>query len=369
MQAGCLADPWPDTVRGVDSVTRARRERCHTFLHGDGRVAPGDLLASIGDVVPDVYGEGGVVADLEAMVADLLGFEAAVFLPSGTMAQAAVLRVHADRRNSRTVLWHPACHLDTHEEDAYARVHGLSRRTVGQRHRLITREDLDQVAEPVAALLLELPQRDLGGQLPPWDELVEQVGWAREQGVAVHLDGARLWEAGAGYGRPPAEVASLFDTAYVSFYKGIGALAGCCVAGTRDTIAQVRLWRRRLGGTLFGLWPAAASAFHLLPERLAEMPGRLTHARAIAGALAGVDGVSVVPDPPQTPMMHLLFAVPREQFIDNARRLADEQGIWTWAEPMTTDDPDVVRCELSVGRATCSLEPPQVAAALHALSR
>lgn len=267
------------------------------------------------------------------------------------------------------MLWHPACHLDTHEEDAYARVHGLARRTVGERHRLITRQDLEAVAEPVAALLLELPQRDLGGQLPPWDELLGQVAWARERGAAVHLDGARLWEAATGYGRPPAEVAALFDTAYVSFYKGIGVLAGCCVAGPPETVAQVRLWRRRLGGTLFGLWPAAASALHLLPDRLAEMPARLRHARDLAAALADVDGVRVVPDPPQTPMMHLLFEVSRERFVENARRLADEQGIWVWPEPMATDDPEVVRCELSVGRATCRLEPEQVAAVLQALRR
>jgi hypothetical protein len=81
------------------------------------------------------------------------------------------------------------------------------------------------VAEPLAALLVELPQREIGGLLPAWDDLVAQVGWARDRDTAVHLDGARLWEAAAGYERSPAEVAALFDSVYVSFYKGIGALA------------------------------------------------------------------------------------------------------------------------------------------------
>lgn len=319
--------------------------------------------------MPDAYGEGGVVAELESMVAELLGFPAAVFLPSGTMAQAATLRVHADERGRRTVLWHPMCHLETHEGDAYSRLHALAGRTVGDEHRLLTLGDLETVAEPVAALLLELPQRDLGGQLPQWDDLAAQVAWAHDNGAAAHLDGARLWEASAGYGRSPAEIAALFDTAYVSFYKGIGALSGCCVAGSPDVVAQVREWRRRLGGTLYGLWPAAASAFHLLRERLAEMPKRLVHARAISAALTEVNGVRVVPDPPQTPMMHLLFDVAPERFVANARRLADEQGIWVWPQPVTTGDPGVVRCELSVGRATCRLEPEQVAAALQALCR
>jgi threonine aldolase len=352
----------------VDDETRARRNNCHTFVHGDGLVQPAELLAGIGaEVVPDVYGEGGVVADLESTVADLLGFPAAVFLPSGTMAQAAVLRVHADERGRRAVLWHPMCHLATHEGDAYVRVHSLIGRSVGARHRLLTRSDLDGVAEPLAAVLWELPQRDLGGQLPDWQDLVDQVAWARGRGAAAHLDGARLWEASAGYERPVSEIAGLFDTAYVSFYKGIGALPGCCVVGPQQTVDQVRDWRQRLGGTLYAMWPAAASALKALPERLGEMPARLEHARAIAAALADVDGVRVVPDPPHTPMMHLLFSVPADRFIANARRLADDDGIWVWPEPGPTDDPDVVRCELSVGRATCRLDPHQIVEILRSL--
>jgi len=358
----------------VDEQTRARRAACTTFLGGDGWVRPAELLASIPpDVYPDSYGEGGAVTDLERYVAELLGKPAAVFLPSGTMAQGATLRVHADRRASRTVLWHPACHLEQHEEQAHTRLHGLIGRPVGARHRLIELADLAAVAEPIAALLLELPQRDLGGQLPDWDELARQLDWARDRGAAVHLDGARLWEASAGYQRQPAEVAALFDTVYVSFYKGIGALPGCCVAGSEADVAEVREWRRRLGGTLYGLWPAAASALSLLPERLAEMPARLAHARAIAAAVAELPGVSglprisVIPDPPQTPMLHLLFRCPAEKFAENVRRLAEQDGVWTWEEAQPTDDPAVVRCELSVGRATCQLPPGRVAEILNSL--
>jgi len=354
----------------MDDQTRARRAACTTFLNGDGLVRPADLLATIGpDTEPDVYGDGGVVAELEREVAELLGKPAGVFLPSGTMAQGATLRVHADRRTSRTVLWHPHCHLDQHELQAHARLHDLLGRPVGAPDRLIRLTDLTAVAEPVAALLLELPQRDLGGQLPDWAELTEQVAWARDRGVATHLDGARLWEASAGYQRPPAELAALFDTVYVSFYKGIGALPGCCVAGPAADVAEVREWRRRLGGTLHGLWPAAASARALLADRLAEQPARLAHARAIAAALAGVPGIRVVPEQPQTPMMHLLFEVPASRFSENARRLAEQDRIWVWPEPMPTGDPAVVRCELGVGRATCQLPADRVAQILGELLR
>jgi len=352
----------------VDDQTRARRDRCTRFLAGDGLVPPAEQLAAVpSGTVPDVYGDGGVVAELERYVADLFAKPAAVFLPSGTMAQGATLRVHADSRGQRTVLWHPQCHLDTHELGAHTRLHGLVGRPVGDRDRLLTRADLEAVAEPAAALLLELPQRDLGGQLPAWADLVDQLGWATDRGLATHLDGARLWEAAAGYGRPPGEIAAQFDSVYVSFYKGIGALPGCCVAGSAELVAQVREWRRRLGGTLYGLWPAAASALALLPGRLAEMPARLDHARAVADVLRELPGVRVVPDPPQTPMMHLLLRVSADRFADNARRLAERQLIWVWPEATPTADPDVVRVELGVGRATCSLSVSTVAATVAAL--
>lgn len=326
-------------------------------------------MASIGvNAEPDVYGDGGVVAELEQTVADLLGKPAAVFLPSGTMAQGATLRVHADRRTSRTVAWHPTSHLELHEQQAHTQLHALTGRPVGPRDRLLTLADLEEVAEPLAALLLELPQREIGGQLPAWTDLVDQVQWARGRGAAGHLDGARLWEASVGYQRTPAQVAELFDTVYVSFYKGIGALPGSCVLGPEDDVAQVREWRRRLGGTLNALWPLAASALTRLPERLAEMPGRLSHARDIAAALRDVPGVRVVPDPPHVPMMHLMLDVDADRFAANARRLAENTGVWTWPQAIPTIDPTVVRCELAVGRATCQLTPAAIVDALGHLT-
>jgi threonine aldolase len=346
----------------------ARRAACTETFLGNGLGKPAEVLASIGaDVEPDVYGEGGVVADLEREVAGLLGKPAALFLPSGVMAQPAMLRVHADARGHRTVLWHPYCHLARHENEAFARLHGLFGRPVGEVTRLIRLEDLDQVAEPVAALLLELPQRDLGGQLPSFEDLTAQVQWARDRGAAAHLDGARLWEASAGYGRSPAEIAALFDTVYVSFYKGVGALPGCCVAGSAADIAQLKEWRQRLGGTLFALWPAAASARNLLPAALAEMPARFEHAQAIAAALAGVPGIRLVPGTPQTPMMHLLFSTTVERFAENAKQLAEKEGRWVWPKPVPTEDPAVVRVELTVGSATLRHDPAFIAATLAGL--
>lgn len=359
-----------DKVVPVDDEIRARRDRCTDAFHGHGLVNAAALLASVpADTRVDVYGDGGVVAELERHVAELLGKPAAVFLPSGTMAQAATLRVHADARLSRTVLWHPECHLEVHEDQAYARLHNLTGRPVGERQALLTLDDLAAVAEPFAALVLELPQGALGGQIPGWDELVEQTRWARERGAAVHLDGARLWEAAAGYERPVADIAALFDTVYVSFYKGVGALPGCCVAGPSAEVGEVREWRHRLGGRLYGLWPSAASALSLLPGAIAQMPARMAHARAIADALAGVPAVRAVPDPPQTPMLDLLLSVTVETYLANAKRLADEKGFWVWPRAAITGDPAVLRVQLEVGSATMRHDPAFIAEILESLTR
>jgi threonine aldolase len=344
------------------------RQACDRALAGHGPQRAADLLATIPpDTAVDRYGDGGVVAELEEEVAGVLAVEAAVYLPSGIMAQQAALRVHADHRGRSTVVYHPQSHVEVHEGRPLERLQGLVGRPAGHRDRLLLRDDLDAVAGPPAALLVELPQRDLGGQLPPWDDLVAQVTWARERGAAAHLDGARLWEASAGYGRPPAEVAALFDTVYVSFYKGIGALAGCCLAGPDDVVAEVREWRRRLGGTLFGLWPGAASALTCLRRRLPLMPGYLERAREVAAAVRDLPGVTVVPDPPQTPMLHLLLRTGAAEFAAAARGLARD-GLWTWERATPTADPGVQRVELPVGDATMALPTEEIRDAIAALA-
>ena len=363
------ASPGPGRAAGnpgaasLDSAAElaALRTTCTRFLTGHGAGRAADLLATIPpDTVTDRYGDGGAVTELESEIMLVLGKPAAVFVPSGTMAQQAVLRVHADRRDRRVVVFHPACHIDTHEGRGYERLHQLTGRPAGERDRLLGLADLEQVAEPVGSLVIELPQRDLGGQQPDWATLNAQLGWARERGAAVHLDGARLWESAAGYGKPPADIAGLFDTVYVSFYKGLGALPGCCVAGPEDVIAQVREWRHRMGGTLFGLWPNAASALSCLARRLPMMPRYLSHTRAIADALRDLPGATIVPDPPQTPMLHLLLRTTAEDFTAAARRLATEQGLWTWPAAMGTPDPGTQRVELAVGDATLALRPGEV---------
>ncbi|MDP9341994.1 MAG: beta-eliminating lyase-related protein [Actinomycetota bacterium] len=347
---------------------QALRASCTRFLYGHGFRSPADLLSELPDeIAPDRYGEGGVVAELEAEVATLLGKPAGVFLPSGTMAQQITLRVHADRRGSRTVVFHPTCHLDVHEGKGYERLHGLVGRPAGDAHRLLALEDLQGVAERPAALLLELPQREIGGPLPAWDDLVAQVEWAHGRGAAVHMDGARLWGCGPFYQRTLAEIAEPFDTVYVSFYKQLGGITGSCVAGPEDIVAEVREWRRRHGGTLFALWPYAASALASMRRRLPSMPRYVEHARAIAAAVGDLPGLEVVPDPPPAGTMHLLLHAPADRLRAASLRLAREDGIWTWPRPEPTAAPGVQEVELEVGDATLEFDPAEVRDVLEVL--
>jgi threonine aldolase len=363
----------PDMSEPISPAeARALRESCDRSIAGHGLRTPADTLAELATLSPgelsvDIYGEGGSVGILEEEVRALLGMAAAVFMPSGTMIQQSALRIHADRRRSRVVGFHPTCHLELHEDKAYQRLHGLIGLPVGQRNSLITRADLEGIHEPIAVLLLELPQREIGGQLPAWEDLVAQVGWARDHGAAVHLDGARLWECGPFYDRPLSEICALFDSVYVSFYKGLGGVAGGMLLGEDDFITEAREWRHRHGGTLFNLWPYAATALAGLRNRLPRMPAGYKHARAIAAELAKVDGVQLVPDPPQTPMMHILLQTTDEQFNAGVRRLATEEKLWTWGRPTPADAPGHYWVELNVGDATLALTPAEVVGAVRAL--
>lgn len=320
------------------------------------------------DVEADRYGAGGVVETLEQEVAELLGTEAALFFPTGTMAQQIDLRIHGDRRGRRSVVWHPTCHLEWHEGRAYQRLHGLIGVPAGKLRVPLRLEDLAGVAESPAALLLELPQRELGGTLPTWGELEAMVDWARGRGAAVHMDGARLWEAAPFYGRPESEVAGLFDSIYVSFYKGLGGIAGCCLAGAADVVAEASEWRTRHGGGVFALWPYAASALASLRLRRDRMADYWDHAKAIATALDSRAAATVLPDPPQTRMMHLELRVTPEELRARAVALAESEGIWTFAEPFAVDGPSQLRLELSVGDATLAFDPDEVRALVERLA-
>jgi threonine aldolase len=319
----------PSEPRDPHAVRRA----CRRFLTHHYRQSPRDILAELAawadpELESDTYGSGALIADFEAEIAALLGKEAALFLPSGTMAQPIALRIWADRAQNSTVAFHPTCHLELHEQSGYRVLHNLRGVLVGSPYRLLTRSDLDGIRESVSVLLLELPQREIGGQLPTWEELEAQCAWARERGARLHLDGARLWECQPFYDRSYAEIAGLFDSVYVSFYKTLGAMAGAALAGPADLIDEARIWQRRQGGNLIRLFPYVLSARKALAERLERIPAYVAHAQEVASAIAALPGCTLLPDPPQTNMFHLFIQGERGALERALLEVAAESGVW-----------------------------------------
>lgn len=333
------------------------------FLHAPIRRKPRmmleQMLALVDDDTP-ADGPEGPVAVLERRLADLLGKESALFFPSGTMAQQTALRVHADRRGRRTFAAHPQSHLDVWEEQGYNAVHGLRLRRTGDLHELMTAVDLAAIGEPLAAAVWELPQRDLGGLLPEWDDLCEQVALVRATGAAAHLDGARLWEAQTYYQRPFGEIAALFDTVYVSLYKSLQGVRGAVLASDAATVEVARVWRQRLGGGIRDAWPLALAALVHLGTLADEMPAYREHAIAIAAAI-NTDGTArAYPDPPQTPLFHIHLPAPRQAVEQAGADIVAEHGIQLWGRVRSASEPGRCAFEVSVGANAMEFTPDEV---------
>ncbi len=277
------------------------------------------------------------------------------------MAQQIALRIHCDRRGVSTVGLHPTCHLELHEHGGYAHLHGLKAELIGDRDRLITIEDLEALRAPIGALLIELPQREIGGRLPEWEDLLAQIQWARDRGIATHLDGARIWESAPYYDRTYSEIGALFDTVYVSLYKGLCGLAGSVLTGPDDLIAEARVWRRRHGGALASLFPLAASAQRGLDQLVPQMPQFLAHARALAGALSQLAGIDVVPDPPQTPLFHVHLRGDLRTVQERALDVAQERRVWLFHRVVPSVVPNVNTIEVNVGEPALEISPEEAA--------
>ncbi|WP_433274069.1 threonine aldolase family protein [Actinosynnema sp. CS-041913] len=330
-------------------------------LHSRLRRDPHALLRRMLDRIPPGTEPDAPVEELETRIAELLGKPAALFFPSGTMAQQTALRVHADRTGRRTFAAHPQNHVTLWEQQGYSAVHHLVHRPVGDPHGLITLADLGQVREPLSALLLELPQREIGGLLPTWDELEAQTGWARERGAAAHLDGARLWEAQPFYGRPHAEIAALFDTVYVSLYKAVEGVRGAILAGDRETMDVASVWRTRLGGALPDAWPLAVAALVGLEETLPRMGEFLDHARAVAAAINADGYARTNPEVPQTPLFHIHLPAAGEAVSAAARRILDETGVQLPSHARAASEPGRSSIEVTIGVTALEVTPEEVA--------
>lgn len=313
---------------------QALQRRCHTVFPGHRARTPADMYAAMAawcgqhGVEHDVYGAGSLIESFEDKIAALLGFEAAVFCVSGTMAQVTALRLACQDRGRELVALHPTSHIFVHERSNYQLLGHFKALQAGERHRPWRVSDLAAIPDRLGAVGLELPLREIGGQLPPWDELEALKAHVAARGAHLHMDGARLWEAAAGYGKPLHEVAAGFDSVYVSLYKGIGGLGGAMLAGTRDFVARAAEWFRRQGGNLIHRSPYVVAASMQFDERLAAMPDYLRRTQFLYQALAAHPIIQVNPARPQVNMLHLHLPVAPERALAIRRQLAEEHGIW-----------------------------------------
>jgi len=246
----------------------------------------------------DVYAEDPTVRALEERTAALFGHEAALFVPSGTMGNQIGMRLVAEP--GQEVLCDADAHVVTYEMGAAAAIFGLSTRTVVSDRGLLDAGALIAQVRPkgdwhltaTAAIAVENTHNRGFGRVQPLGELQKLWDWSRGAGVAVHLDGARIWNAHVASGVDLATYGRLADTASVCFSKGLGTPVGSVLLGSAQRMATARLWRKRLGGGMRQVGVLAAACLYALDHHLPRMGEDHENAQLLAKRL-GVDPASV----------------------------------------------------------------------------
>jgi threonine aldolase len=329
--------------------------RCTTAFPGHRARTPAEMFAAMAawceanGIAHDTYGDGALIQAFEARVAEILGFEAAVFCISGTLAQVTALRLAADARGRAPVALHPTAHIFVHERSNYQLLGHFDALRTGEPHRPWTVADIVGIPDRLSAVALEIPMREIGGQLSAWDDLQAIKAHCRARGIHLHMDGARLWEAAAGYGRPVAEIAAGFDTVYTSLYKGIGGLGGAMLAGSREFVAQAAEWFKRQGGNVIHRSPYVVAAAMQFEQRLAAMPAYFARTRFLFDVLRDHPVLRTNPARPQANMLHIHLPVSRERALEIRRELARDHGIWPFNRVNHGVLPDTSFFEIYVG--------------------
>ncbi len=262
-------------------------------LRSDTVTRPTDAMRSAmatAEVGDDQYGEDPSTNRLQARVAEMLGKEVAVWLPSGTMANQVALRTLT--RPGDEVVACRESHAAWHEAGGAAANAGVQIHEIGQGG-VFTAEELRAATKPrnfpifplTTLVQVENTHNRAGGVVVPQSEVLRICAVARELGLATFLDGARLWNASAASGVALHTLASPFELVAVAFSKGLGAPGGSLLAGSKDLIAAADRHRRRLGGAMRQNGIFSAAALHALDHHLARLPEDHANARAFAERL------------------------------------------------------------------------------------
>jgi len=271
----------------------------------------------------DMYGLGNSVQAFEQELTLYFGKPSCSLCVTGTASQQSMLRVVMSKKPGRPAALHPTSHmvwldcltdgaiLEAGFSEKCAENLGVDGVMCGEAHRVMTFKDVEACLgqEPRPALLaVELGQRMNGGASMCWDDLLKTRALCSTLDVWLHMDGARLWEAAPGYGRTCAEIASPFDSVYVSFYKGLGAISGAALLGPSDFIASSKTWLKRMGTVAFSCAPVALSCRECFRKGSSEFPDRLIRLREFVEALSTDPFINKVvrfdPPVPQSCLVH-----------------------------------------------------------------
>ncbi len=265
--------------------------------------------AELGD---DVFGDDPTVNTLQARIAALLGKEAALFVPTGTMSNLCGLMAHCQRGDEYIV--GQMAHTYRWEGGGAAVLGSIQPQPLAQQaDGSIALADIEAHIKPddahFAKTRLLALENTWGGNVLPEGYVAEACALAHARGLNTHLDGARLFNAAVASGRPAADLAAPFDSVSVCFSKGLGTPAGSALVGSRELIARAHRVRKMLGGGMRQAGVLAAAALHALDHHVERLAEDHAHARLLAEGLQGLDGVSV-----QAPQTNIVFVdvVPRK---------------------------------------------------------
>ena len=267
--------------------------------------------ATVGD---DVYHDDPTVNALETMVADLLGKDTAMYVPTGTMSNQIAVRMHTQPGDS--IVLEASAHIGSHEMGGAAHHSGVTLQRIEGTRGIFTAEDVRATVpvphpslptylyEPHTLLCVENTHNEAGGTVWGLEEAQEVTSTARGLGLATHLDGARLWNASAATGISIDRYAAPFDTVSVCFSKGLGAPVGSALVGDGDFIAEARRFKQMFGGGMRQSGLIAAGAIYALENNRERLAVDHDNARSFADTIAQVDGLSVDLDAVQTNIVY-----------------------------------------------------------------
>jgi threonine aldolase len=272
------------------------------------RPSPGMRAAmAAAEVGDDVLGDDPTVKRLQERCADLLGQEAALFVPSGTMANQIALKIHCEPGDD--VLACDGAHVMWYEAGAAGAIAGVQLRQIGRAGQFAS-DDVETAfvaagpTQPATRLLcVENTHNRAGGVVWSREDLDEVVATARRLGLRLHLDGARLLNAAVAQREKPRDLAASFDTVSLAFSKGLGAPVGSVIAGTQASMARALRFRRMFGGAMRQSGILAAAALYALDHNVERLAEDHANARLLAERLANVPGLLVDADPPSNIIM------------------------------------------------------------------